>query len=148
MYRRSKVNTRDLCTDEQCIAQVKGYLNSYQAAAETLMLLESERQDGWSNAMAKYSAQMRREQRAYWQARVYRICALVDSVPFPMEKMLLHYHYILGYSVEAAAEAMDVSRRTAYRIKKRALALAALLFDPKEITPAPPPIQIPEASGK
>ena len=43
-------------------------------------------------------------------------------------KIFLRYHYILGYTIEECSERMYVSRSTAYRLKKRALRLAAEEF--------------------
>lgn len=43
------------------------------------------------------------------------------------EKLLLYYHYIRGESVERCAELLGISRSSAFRMKKRALAYFALL---------------------
>ena len=53
---------------------------------------------------------------------------MLEEIPSYREKMLLHYHYILGYSVESAAEAMDISRSSAFRLKKCGLELLAFLL--------------------
>ena len=43
-------------------------------------------------------------------------------------KIFLKYHYIFGYTIEECSEKMYVSRSTAYRLKKRALKIAAEQF--------------------
>ena len=141
MYQRSWVSRDELCEDSAAIADVEGYLNGYQLAVETLTLLESEQQDRGTDAMAGYSAALRHEQLAYWRERAHGVCALIDAIAPGKEKAMLHYYYILGYTVEAAAEAMDVSRRTAFRIKKRGLALAASRYiGGQRANTSPPPI--------
>ncbi len=35
------------------------------------------------------------------------------------ERLFLRYHYVIGYSMEQTAEAMDISRDTVYRIRRR-----------------------------
>ncbi len=41
------------------------------------------------------------------------------------EKLLLYYHYIRGESVEKCAELLHISRSSGFRLKKKALMLAA-----------------------
>ena len=45
------------------------------------------------------------------------------------EKLFLFYHYIHGESVERCAELIKISRRSAFRLKKRALAFAGRKLD-------------------
>ena len=40
------------------------------------------------------------------------------------EKLLLYYHYVKGESVERCAELLGMSRRSAFRLKNRALEVA------------------------
>ncbi|MBQ7319371.1 MAG: hypothetical protein IJW97_04260 [Clostridia bacterium] len=140
MYRRSKIKTEELCEDASAIARAEGFLNGYQMAAETLGLLEAERNDRASGMMSRFSASLRAEQIRYWRARARDVCALIDAIAPSTEKMMLHYYYILGYTVEAASEAMDISLRTAFRIKKRALALAASALLNGGWSVQPPPL--------
>lgn len=60
---------------------------------------------------------------AFWQARQYAIRKRIYDLPNCPEKLFLNFHYLRGHSVERCAELMDISRRTAFRLKKRALAL-------------------------
>ena len=50
----------------------------------------------------------------------------VGSLPPGDEKVFLFLRYVHGEKMEACAAAMGLSVRTVYRLKKRALALAAL----------------------
>jgi DNA-directed RNA polymerase specialized sigma subunit len=53
------------------------------------------------------------------------IRAFIESLPNESCKLILYYHYIVGMTVERASEELDISRRNAFRLKKKALALAA-----------------------
>ena len=58
------------------------------------------------------------------KARMFEIRRFVLSLGNCNEKIFLIYHYLHGLSVEKCAEVMEVSRRSAFRIKKRALTYA------------------------
>ena len=58
------------------------------------------------------------------KARMYEVRHFILSLPNSDEKLLLYYHYVKGESVERCAELIGVSRRTAFRLKSRALAIA------------------------
>lgn len=60
---------------------------------------------------------------AFLQAKQYAIRKRVFDLPNCPEKLFLDLHYLRGHSVERCAELMDISRRTAFRLKKRAIAL-------------------------
>ncbi len=59
------------------------------------------------------------------KAAMMRVREFVFSLPDCREKMFLYYRYLKGHSVEACAEIMALSRRTAFRLAKKALVLAA-----------------------
>lgn len=61
----------------------------------------------------------------FLQAKMFQIREFVYSLPNCSEKLFLNCHYIRAYTVEKSAEMMGISVRSAYRLKKRALALAA-----------------------
>ena len=65
----------------------------------------------------------------FLQARMFQVREFVYSLPNCSEKLFLNCHYIRGYTVEKSAEMMSISVRSAYRLKKRALALAAEYID-------------------
>lgn len=56
-----------------------------------------------------------------WEEKLLSIRTTVLSVAEPDEKIFLFQHYIRGNTVEVCAELLDISVRTAYRLKKRAL---------------------------
>ena len=61
----------------------------------------------------------------FLQAKLFLVREFIASLPNCPEKLFLNCHYVRGHSVEKSAELMDISTRSAYRLKKRALALAA-----------------------
>ena len=58
------------------------------------------------------------------RARMFEIRHFLMGIPNCDEKLLLYYHYIKGESVDRCAELLGISRSSAFRMKKRALALA------------------------
>ena len=60
------------------------------------------------------------------RARMFAIRHDLMKMENSDEKLLLYYHYIRGESVERCAELLGISRSSAFRIKKRALAYFAL----------------------
>lgn len=61
------------------------------------------------------------------RARMYGVRQFVSCLDCdPNARMLLYWHYIRGVSVSRVAEMMDISRASAFRIRKRALSSAAL----------------------
>ena len=58
-------------------------------------------------------------------AKMFEIRRFVLSLPSCDEKVFLFYHYIHGETWERCSELMHVSRRSAFRLKARALEFAA-----------------------
>ncbi len=68
---------------------------------------------------------------AYLQARAYEIRALILALPPSPEKLFLNLHFLRGHAVEKCAELMDISRSTAFRLKKKAISLFAASLSEK-----------------
>ena len=58
------------------------------------------------------------------RARMFEIRHFILSLGNCDEKLLLYYHYVKGDPIERCAELLGVSRRTAFRMKSRALYIA------------------------
>lgn len=69
------------------------------------------------------------------KAKMFEIRHFVLSLPNCDEKLLLYYHYVKGESVERCAELIGVSRRTAFRLKSRALSIAYDRANKEKILP-------------
>ncbi len=59
------------------------------------------------------------------RAKMFEVRHFIMELKNSDEKLLLYYHYVRGESVERCAELLDISRSSAFRLKKRALTLAA-----------------------
>ena len=68
------------------------------------------------------------DEEAYIKARMFEIKRFITALPSDDRKLLLYYHYVHGETVEKCAELLNVSRRTAYRLKRRALEYAAIKY--------------------
>lgn len=60
--------------------------------------------------------------------KMFELRRFVLSLGGCNEKLFLFYHYIHGESVGRVAELMGISRRSAFRLKKRALDFAATRY--------------------
>ena len=88
------------------------YNNQYFGNAE--ILLKKERLEALSGSESSRI-----------KARMFFLRRFVLSLGGCNEKLFLFYHYIHGESVGRVAELMGMSRRSAFRLKKRALEFAA-----------------------
>ncbi|MBQ9080653.1 MAG: hypothetical protein IJY27_06235 [Clostridia bacterium] len=65
---------------------------------------------------------------AYVKAKMFEVKRFVTSLPPDDRKLFLYYHYIHGETVEKCGELLNISRRSAFRLKRRALEYAALKY--------------------
>ena len=130
MSQNSKIFRSERLCEEGAIRRARAFLEDYQRATDLLSLYECEQNDRSGLPGVRFSASQeeRTQQVSLWRARAREILQMLEEIPSYREKMLLHYHYILGYSVESAAEAMDISRSSAFRLKKCGLELMAYLL--------------------
>ena len=103
------------------IKEIDNYLKGYALNMKLLRLDKYERtyfgyKDGEDSAFN--DAPLAR-------ARMFEIRHFIIEMKNCDEKLLLYYHYIRGESVERCAELLGISRSSAFRLKKKALLLAA-----------------------
>ena len=60
------------------------------------------------------------------RAKMYGIRHYILNLKNGDEKLFLYYHYVRGESVERCAELLGISRASGFRLKRRALILAAM----------------------
>lgn len=113
-------------TEEQ-LAEVENYLKSYKFCQKLIML---------GNYEKKYfeTLEWEREIPAEFslaKAKMYEVRHFIVSMENSNEKLMLYYHYVHCDTVEQCAELMGISRSSAFRLKKRALA-AAYAFSVRE----------------
>ena len=102
-------------TDEE-IQKAKDFLTSYSLHQKWLNASRYERE---------YFGAAASDDEVFLQAKLFRVREFIASLPNCPEKLFLTCHYVRGHAVEKCAELMDISVRSAYRMKKRALLLAA-----------------------
>ena len=120
-----RINQEELCEDAVALCEVRVFLERYAMAVRMLRL-------------CRIDQKMRRNlpgeetfygcvggDAVYWEEQMRDIRAFIESLPNESCKLILYYHYIVGMTVERASEELDISRRNAFRLKKKALALAA-----------------------
>ena len=66
------------------------------------------------------------------RSRMFKVRHFILNLPNSDEKLFLYYHYIKGEPTEKCADLLGVSRRSAFRIRIRALKLA---YDKLSINP-------------
>ena len=62
---------------------------------------------------------------AHIRMKMFEVRRFILSLGSCNEKVFLFYHYVHGETVARCGELMGISRRSAFRLKKRALAFAA-----------------------
>lgn len=65
---------------------------------------------------------------AYIKAQMFEVKRFVTSLPPDDRKLFLYYHYIRCETVERCGELLGISRRSAFRLKRRALEYAAIKY--------------------
>ena len=106
------------------IRKIEEYLKGYSLNRK-LVELEKYEKEYFGGSEAEWEEQELPADLPLARARMFEIKHFVMGLPNCEEKLLLYYHYIKGESVENCAELLGVSRSTAYRIKDKALTLAA-----------------------
>lgn len=113
------VSRRVEVTPEQ-IKEVQNYLRFHEFYEKLLKLDKYEQE--YFCAGEKRSAS---SENSVAHARMFEIRQFIMSMQNSNEKLFLYYHYVRGESVDHCAELIGISRSSAFRLKKRALALAA-----------------------
>ena len=115
MTEESQVSSKDL-------EIVENYLNTYKFCRRMLNLRNYEQKyfdtlEWESESPAEFSLA---------RAKMYEIRHFILDMPNCDEKLLLYYHFVRCETVERCGELLGVSRSSAFRMKKRALAKAFL----------------------
>ncbi len=120
------IKEEELCTDPRRLCETQIFLERYALAVRMLRLCRnderSRKRDDEKDPTFYHCVG---GDANYWQNQMQEVRAFIDSLPNRSCKMLLYYHYIQGLTVERASEELDISRRNAFRLKKRAMGFAA-----------------------
>lgn len=123
------MNREELSFDPIELCEARVFLEDYAVAVHMLRLCHEDERERRQIA-DDCRAEIGRDggmggDAAYWLARTREVRGFVDGLTHDRCKLLLFYHYIRGLTVEQTADELDISPRSAYRLKKEALALAA-----------------------
>ena len=127
MSKRERIYTQEETAKMQ---EMENFLLSYQYCIDALGLLQYDKERKRSKRWAEHhkpDGDLLTGNEDMLRARMYEVRELVASMKNGREKLILYYHYLRGESIERAADLIGFSRRTGYRIHKKALLTAACL---------------------
>ena len=106
---------------ESSLEEIKEYLSGYKLCRDLLELEKYEREFLRSREWASE----RPGDLSLARAKMFEIRHFILELPNSNEKILLYLHYIDCEPIERCGDIMGISRSSAFRLKKRALSLAA-----------------------
>lgn len=109
--------------------RAKNFLSGYQLCMDMLHLRRYERRRSQSFGELCDCDELLQCNEVFWRARMYEIRTLIDGMRNGREKSILYYHYICGESIDRAADLLDISRRTGYRLHQKGLLTVSFLMD-------------------
>lgn len=110
----------------ELLAEVETYLGSYLMENRMLEVeLRRQRAATYAVEAGQYQRERREDAALYCRARMYEIKEFVRSLPDGEEKVFLFSRYLCGDSPDRIAEDMNISLRSVYRLRRRALNMAA-----------------------
>ena len=116
-------------SDAERISRARNFLCGYQMCVDMLHLRRYERRRAQGFSENCDADDLLACDEVFWRARMFEVKALIDSMRNGREKAILYYHYICGESIDRAADLLDISRRTGYRLHQKALLTASFLID-------------------
>ena len=118
--------TTSLLFSNQALDEMKNYLSGYKLFRDLLELEKYEREflrsRNWANE--------RPGDLTLAKVKMFEIRHFILDLPNSNEKILLYLHYIDCEPIERCADIMSISRSSAFRLKKKALALACKYKNP------------------
>ena len=99
----------------------RNFFCGYQLAMDLLNLRKFERKRGRHPDGEGDCEDILNGCEADWRERVQNVGTVLKQMKSGREKVMLYYHYIRRMSVERISDILGVSRRSGYRIHKRAL---------------------------
>lgn len=120
MSERGYVISRTVEVTREDIKEVQNYLR-YHSFYAKLLRLDKYEQDYFGGGEVQISS----NESSMAHARMFEIRHFIMTMQNCNEKLFLYYHYVKEESVDNCAELLGISRSSAFRLKKRALALAA-----------------------
>lgn len=117
---------------EARIAAARDFLSGYRLCLDLLKLKRIERRRAEDEEDPCGCEDVLMGNEAFWRARMEDIAQTIASLRNGREKLALYHRYIRGESVERAATALGISRRTAYRAVHSGLNIIGILLERRE----------------
>lgn len=119
---REKMSLNETNITKEEYETIENFLKSYKFCRRVLSLKNYEDKyfdtlEWESESPAEFSVA---------RAKMFEVRHFILSMKNGNEKLMLYYHYVHGTSVDKCGELFGISRASAFRLKKRALARAYL----------------------
>ena len=110
--------------------EIESYLNTY-SLNKKLLGIEKYHKEYFShdNSFLDNTDEKMLNEAPLARAKMFSIRHFILDLPNSDEKLFLYYHYVKGEPTERCAELLGISRRSAFRLKNRALELAYKKYD-------------------
>lgn len=106
-------------------ADVKNFLESYLLNKKMIEMLSYEREYFGAQSQGDGFLMLPGGDEVLLRSKMFNVRKFITTLENNNCKLLLYYHYIRGNSVERCAELLGISRTSGFRLKRRALELAA-----------------------
>ena len=120
--------TRTVSVTKEEFSETENYLRSYMFYKKLLRLDKYEQDYFGSSAFGERGIYEHHGEISLAHAKMFEVRHFIMMMQNSDEKLLLYHHYVRGDSVERCGELLGISRSSAFRLKKRALTLAAELY--------------------
>ena len=117
--------TRTVSVTKEEFSETENYLKSYGFYKKLLKLDRYEQDYFGADLYGTRSVYEHHGEISLAHAKMFEVRHFIMMMQNSDEKLLLYHHYVRGESVERCAELLGMSRSSAFRLKKRALTLAA-----------------------
>jgi hypothetical protein len=123
--------TRTITVTKEEFSAVEDYLLTY-SFYKKLLSIDKYEQEFFSERSAQPDLLDRSSEIAIAHAKMFEVRHFIMNMQNCDEKLFLYHHYVHCHSVERCAELIGISRSSAFRLKKRALVLAAEYYAKKK----------------
>lgn len=117
--------TRTITVTKEEYSEAENYLRTYTFYKKLLKLEKYEQEYFERGRLPEINVWENPSGNTVAVAKMFEVRHFIMSMQNCDEKLMLYNIYVKGHSVERCAELMGISRSSAFRLKKRALVLAA-----------------------
>jgi DNA-directed RNA polymerase specialized sigma subunit len=124
--------TRTITVTKEEYSEVENYLRTYSFYKKLLKLEKYEQEYFERGGLPEINVWEDPSGNTVALAKMFEVRHFIMSMQNCDEKLMLYYLFVKGDSVERCAELMGISRSSAFRLKKRAMVLAAEYYAQKK----------------